>query len=185
MYRSRYMSWARITRLLALAACCALLLAEPGIAPRRLFIRVGLGSGFDKPLSGRLLIFLQRGHGAAEVDLDEFHPKTVSVAAKEVQDLAPGAAVDVDTDDIAYPEPFSRLTAGDYQAQAVLDVNHTYNYVGRAPGDPLSEVAKFSNFPNANGAEPVITLTKTAPPRPSGRSPFRSWPENGRNWRLI
>jgi len=44
----------------------------------------------------------------------------------------------VDAEDLVFPLPLSRATAGHYRVQAVLDVHHSYNYNGRAPGDLLS-----------------------------------------------
>ncbi len=109
------------------------LCAASGIAqqPQHLFFRVTLGPQFTAPTSGRMLIFLTAGSGAKKVDENPFSPTSVYIAAKEVPNLAPGASVDVDTDDIAFPEGFSSLKPGDYQAQAVLDVGHTYAYAGR------------------------------------------------------
>lgn len=165
------MSLRYLGRILAAAVCCAAMAGgNAPVQPHR-FIRVALSGNFSKPVSGRLLIFVQPGKDATSVDTDPFHPEAVSVAAKEVQDLAPGAEVDVDTDDIAYPAGFSRLTAGDYQAQAVLDVDHSYNYDGRAAGDLISKVTLLSGFPSP-AADALLTLTETVPERPPRKSPL-------------
>lgn len=155
------MLFVRLRRFVIAAVCCVALLGENAPAPRHLFIRVTLAKSFSSPVSGRLLIFLRPGAGAALLDTDPFHPEAVSVAAKEVYDLSPGSSVDVDTDDIAYPAGFSRLAPGDYQAQAVLDVNHSYNYGGRSPGDPISEVTPLVRFNDPSAPEAAITITKT------------------------
>src|SRR6202042_2861452 len=97
---------------------------------QHLFFRVNVGPKFTAPVSGRLLIFLSAGTGAKQVDENPFQPTAVYVAAKDVSDLTAGSSVDVDTDDLAFPAGFSSLKGGDYQAQAVLDVNHDYNYGG-------------------------------------------------------
>lgn len=165
------MSFASSRRALAAAICCATVFAATGPSSRHLFIRVALANSFSKPVSGRLLIFIQPGKGAAEIDTNPFHPEAVSIAAKEVHDLAPGRAVDVDTDNIAYPTGFSQLPAGDYQAQAVLDVNHSYNYGGRKPGDPISKVTPLANFRDFSAAA-LLTLTETVPERPPRKSPL-------------
>jgi enterochelin esterase-like enzyme len=78
-----------------------------------------------------------------------------------VSDLAPGAAIEIDTDDVSFPAGFSHLASGSYSAQAVLDIRHEYNYVGRAPGDPISPVTSLSHFDPASMAEPVLTLNST------------------------
>lgn len=166
------MSFFALRRTLAATFCCAALLAAGGSRPQHLFIRVALGSKFDKPVSGRLLIFMEPGKGATEIDTDPFHPEAVSIAAKEVHDLAPGGAVDVDTDDIAYPAGFSELHPGDYQAQAVLDVNHSYNYGGREPGDPISPVTPLTHFGEVPAAEARLTLSEAVSERPPRKSPL-------------
>ncbi len=166
------MSLVSLRRILAGLVFCTALLAAGESTTKHLFIRVALGSTFNKPLSGRLLIFLQAGKGATEIDTDPFHPEAVSIAAKEVHDLAPGNAVDVDTDDIAYPAGFSKLPSGDYQAQAVLDVNHSYNYGGREAGDPISKVTPLVHFGDFSTPEALLTLTETVSERPPRKSPL-------------
>jgi hypothetical protein len=133
--------------------------------PQHLFFRVTAGPAITAPVSGRLLIFLAPGTGAKEVDLDEFHPAAVFVAAKEISRLAPGESVDVDADDLTYPKPFSDLKTGDYQVQAALDVDHTYNYSGRAAGDWISGVVSLKGWTPGEGSEPSLTLTETVPER--------------------
>jgi hypothetical protein len=116
-------------------------------------------------VSGRVLVFLKVGTGAKEVDLNEFHPGAVYVAAKEVSQLKPGESVDVDTDDIVYPAPFSDLKPGDYQVQAVLDIDHTYNYKGRTAGDWISGVLPLAAWTPGVGNEPALTLASQVPER--------------------
>jgi Putative esterase len=134
--------------------------------PQHLFFRVTAGPEIHAPVSGRLLILLSAGEGAKEVSINEFHPTATYVAAKEIHDLKPGASIDVDTDDIAYPEPFSTLKAGDYEAQAVLDVGHTYNYSGRTAGDWTSGVVDLGNWTPGKGSEPELTLSSVVAARP-------------------
>ena len=120
--------------------------ASPVKATPHLFFRVVLGTNFKEPQSGRLLLFLAKGGQAKSVDTNPFAPQDVSVAAKEVYGLAPGGSIEIDTDDIAFPAGFSHLAPGSYSAQAVLDLRHEYNYVGRAPGDPISDVTSLGRF---------------------------------------
>ncbi len=133
--------------------------------PNHLFFRVTMDASVSHAASGRLLIFLQPGTGAKSVDISEFEPRNVWVAAKEVHDLARGASVDIDTDDQAFPSGFSSLKPGDYQAQAVLDVHHSYNYGGRAGGDIESEVVPLPHFTPGSPGEPVFHLTIVEPER--------------------
>ncbi len=143
------------------------LLAAKAQQPQHLFFRVTVGPKFTNPVSGRMLIFLTAGTGAKQVDENPFAPTAVYVAAKEVADLAAGKSVDVDTDDMAFPAGFSSLKPGDYQAQAVLDVNHTYNYSGRSAGDLVSDVVALASFTPGQGAEPAFTLNDAVPERPN------------------
>lgn len=145
-----------------LAFCAACAFAQE---PRHLFFRVTAGPEITAPVSGRLLIFLEAGDGAKSVDMNEFRPGAVLIAAKEIERLAPGESVDVDTDGIVYPKPFSDLKPGDYQAQAVLDVGHTYNYSGRTAGDWESGVLAMPQWTPGAGAEPELTLTEVVPER--------------------
>lgn len=146
--RARSWSWL----LLLLVAPLAFAQAPAPLASHRIF-RVTLDSAAPQPVSGRLLLFAipatvakaQAKDGkVTEVDANPFHPTQTAVAAMEVSDLAPGASVLVDADAIAFPEGFSKLAAGSYDMQAVLDVNHDYNYSGRTAGDVTSDVTEVA-----------------------------------------
>src|SRR5581483_1148063 len=157
----------RAARAVALSVILASLAACVQPARRTfhpLFFRVVAGSAVHVPVSGRLLVFVAKGSGAKEVSIDEFHPDATWVAAREVHDLAPGAAVEIDTDGIAYPKPFSDLAPGNYQVQAVLDVGHSYNYSGLTPGDLVTPVLTLKNWTPGDGAEPQLALDEVAPP---------------------
>ena len=138
---------------------------------QHLFFRVTLGPQFTTPVSGRILIFLSAGSGAKSVDENPFRPTAVYVAAKEITAFNPGASVEVDTDDLAYPDGFSSLKPGDYQAQAVIDVNHSYNYEGRAAGDLVSDVVELKAFDPAHSGAPSVTLNSIVPSRPAANLP--------------
>jgi hypothetical protein len=112
----------KVVRLLVLLPLVSL--AYPQTAASHLFFRVTLDPS-QQPASGRLLIFLTAGSGAKSVEVNQFKPSAVSIAAKELSELKPGESIDVDVDDLAFPAPFSALAPGTYQAQAVLDVGHT------------------------------------------------------------
>ncbi len=131
---------------------------EGGSEPVHTFFRIQASSTISAPISGRLLIFLKAGSGDKEVTTSEFHPVDTWVAAQEVHDLAPGASFEVDADDMAFPKPFSSLPSGIYEAQAVLDVDHTYNYKERVPQDWISPVVTLAGWRPGVGDEPVLTL---------------------------
>lgn len=134
-------------------------------APKHLFAHVRISDKFAHPVSGRLLIFVERGSGAKQVDLNEFAPNAASVAAKDVVEIKPGDVVDVDLDDVVFPAPVSDLKPDDYQAQAVLDVSHSYNYLGRAPGDLISPVIDLKAWNPAAASGFEITLDSEVPER--------------------
>lgn len=145
----------------ALAFACffaVLVAAQTTPAPAHVFFRVQAASSIGAPVSGRLLIFLKAGSGDKEVSISEFRPTETWVCAREIHDLAPGASVEVEADEIAYPKPFSDLPAGTYEAQAVLDVDHSYNYKGRTPNDWTSSVVNLGNWSAGSGVEPTLTL---------------------------
>lgn len=137
------------------------------------FFHVTLDPSFTTPVSGRLLLFVaQATADTSSVDMNEMAPTSVYVVAKEVPQLLPGGSVDVDVDDLAFPKPLSQAPAGDYRVQAVLDVDHSYNYSGRGAGDLLSATAPVT-VPLTASTAPALTLSQTvpAPPDPLAQKP--------------
>ena len=137
--------------------------------PVHRFFHVQLGAAETQPESGRLLLFAMdektaeataKGGKVEQVDSDLLNPLQTSVAAREVSRLAPGQTIDIDTDELAFPANWSTLPPGDYLVQAVLDVNHSYNYTGRGAGDLISAVVKV-HLPAAS--IPTLSLDKTLP----------------------
>jgi enterochelin esterase-like enzyme len=151
----------RFASLLLWAALPAAPYAQPSAAAphAHVFFRV-LAPPANAPVSGRLLIFLKPGSGDKEVSTSEMNPTGTWVCAREIHDLAPGSSVEVDADDIAYPRPFSTLESGIYEAQAVLDVNHEYNYRGRVPQDWVSPVVTLAGWNPGVSAEPELSLER-------------------------
>ena len=137
--------------------------------PRHEWVRVTLDKALSGVVSGRMLIFMAPASEGTKdpdaVDIDMMSPTSVYVAAKEVAHLAPGESVDVDVDDIVFPQPFSHAPAGSYRLQAVLDVYHNYNYDGRVPGDLLSARVHVSAPLNAS-SPPVVALDRSVPAPP-------------------
>lgn len=157
--------------LLILAAPLALAVPpQPATPPasHRVF-RITLDSAAPQAVSGRLLLFAipaalakaQAKDGkVTEVDTNPFHPTQTAVAAMEISDLAPGGSVLIDADAMAFPEGFSKLAAGSYDMQAVLDTNHDYNYAGRGAGDVSSAVTEVTF--GVGGAMPTLRLIDVA-----------------------
>ncbi len=167
--------------LVALLAPLAVAAPSPKLTPHRLF-RVMLDGASSEPVSGRLLLFAMtvkdaeknaRGHKVVRVDTSPFHPTQTAVAAMNVVHLAPGQSVLVDADALAFPEGFSKLAPGAYDMQAVLDVNHDYNYSGRGPGDLLSQVVEVE-FDSDSGIPTLKLVTKVPPARKPWTLPKRT-----------
>jgi enterochelin esterase-like enzyme len=148
-----------------LAVCCALSAGSGALSAQtapasqhHVFFRVQVPATLTAPVSGRLLVFLKQGSGDKEVNIDEFHPADTAVAAMEVHGLAPGAAIELNADEMAFPKPFSTLGQGNYEAQAALDLDHSYTYSGRRPEDWISPVLPLANWTPGSGDEPTLTL---------------------------
>jgi len=157
-------------RLLVLSLLVSLSWAQN--PPQHLFFRVTLDPAMQHTESGRILIFLEPGSGAKRVGANEFRPSATSIAAKEIADLKPGDSVDVDVDNLAFPAPFSSLKPGTYQAQAVLDVDHTYAYDGPEAGDLESPVVPLADWAPGSGAEPAFVLSQVMEARPERTLPL-------------
>lgn len=149
--------------------------AQAASAPGKQFIKVQLDATASQATNGRLLVFARDAKSAeAEalekskknssevtmVDADPFAATATAVTAREVSRILPGQSVEIDGDDVAFPMPYSQLPPGDYYVQAVLDVDHSYNYTGRDAGDWVSDVVKV-HLPAADA--PTIRLIKTLP----------------------
>ena len=112
--------------------------------------------------SGRLIILLSNQKEPAKILEPEFGFRDfkVWIAAGEVHHLAPGSSVELDPDVLASPEAFSHAPAGDYQAMAVLDVNHHYAYASLEPGDLRSAVIPLKHFDPASQQVVDLSLTE-------------------------
>ena len=129
-------------------------------APSGLFT-VKISPSLPGPVSGRLLIFMKQGQGDKTVDVEQysptgFHPESTWVAAKEIRDVQPGESVELNANEQAFPHVFSQAPAGQWEAQAVLDVDHTYNYSGRLARDWQSSVVSLA----ARAVSTELTLTE-------------------------
>jgi enterochelin esterase-like enzyme len=145
--------------------------------PTHRFFNVQLGAASTQPTSGRLLLFAidaktaeaearaeSEGKSSTvdEVDANPFRATETSVTAREIGRWVPGQTVDIDADQMVFPAGYSQLPPGDYYLQAVLDVDHSYNYTGRGAGDLVSEVLKV-HLPTAD--IPGLTLGAALPAR--------------------
>lgn len=138
--------------------------------------RVALDMPDAKAVSGRLLLFITNAKQAreeakdgkvTEISVSPFQKAQASVAALDVVHLTSGQSVIVNANQDAFPKGFSTLPPGDYLMQAVLDVNHDYNY-GGSPGDVISKVVQVT-LPASS--MPTITLDSTVPLQPMWETP--------------
>lgn len=165
-----------VTVLLSLGLLAGVAQARTDTVVAHRFFHVQLGAASTQPTSGRLLLFAIEAKTAEaeakaasdgkssvvdEVDANPFRATETGVAAREVSRWMPEQSIDIDVDRLAFPAGWSQLPAGDYYVQAVLDVDHSYNYIGRGVGDLVSEVVKI-HLPSAS--IPTLTLVKALPP---------------------
>jgi hypothetical protein len=124
--------------------------------------------GSTEPLSGRLIVLMTNAPLQEGKLTPNFGPDahSVWVAGKEVHGLSSERPVELDPDELAYPDAFCTAAAGAYKIKAVLDVNHDFAYsYDSSNGDLESAITEQSFNP---GAADVISLTlserKTEPP---------------------
>jgi len=148
-----------VSRLFACILCIATtsLYAQSAPSVKHTFVRVTLSRDLSEPVSGRLLLFAKQGSGDKTVDINQTHPAETAVAAMEIQSATRGTTIEMDADQQAFPTPLSALPVGTYELQAVLDVDHNYNYGGRNAEDWQSDVVEVKNWPSSSD-EPMLTL---------------------------
>lgn len=133
-------------------------------------LEIVVGGNVSAPKGGRLLVFAEpiaaaeakaNGGPLRSVAFKDVARPGQAVAATEVERAASGARLAIDLDATAFPAGFSRLPPGEYAVQAVLDVDRTYNYTGRAAGDLQSPVVRL-RLP-LDGAAPPLLLERAIP----------------------
>ena len=135
----------------------------------RLLFRVSLDPGLSKAaVAGRLIVFMTSDPKPQETlrpGIVPGGPPVMWFAAREVEDLAPGKPVDLDPDEIAYPQPLSQAPPGNYQIMALLDTDHTaaYNFFGAFSSKDLrSTVIEVKGLNPKQSAPVELTLTEDA-----------------------
>jgi len=134
------------------------------------FVRVTIDRDLSAPVSGRLLLFAKQGSGDKSVDISQLHPSDTAVAAMEIHSILPGTTIEMDADEEAFPYAFSALPTGAYELQAVLDVDHSYNYGGRSTEDWQSDIVSVKAWPSNSNPEPVLTLAHHPEPSPGAKA---------------
>ncbi len=140
---------------------CLVLAVQSVCAAGALRFRITLDPKLTvKPVSGRMLVFFSNAGIKRDRLSAGFAPGATWVAAMEVEHLAPGSSVEFDPDRKAYPRPFSQAPAGDWQAMALLDPDHSYARTRQNKGDLYSEVIEIKALNPAAAEQVVLTLTR-------------------------
>jgi hypothetical protein len=155
-----------LRRLFTLVLFSQSLLAVAGYAqapvrgcPLKFRIRVG-DAVAQKPVSGRLLVFMTSSKDERKVLGVNFIAGDTWVSATEVESIAPGQTLEFDPDVKAYPKPFSQAPAADYQIMALLDPDHSYPYTGQNEGDLYSSVVRLPGLDPAHAAGIALTIDR-------------------------
>lgn len=162
----RQLSKSAFFRFPALLTFLIFSLTLPAQTPGRLHFRVSLDRALSPaPVSGRLIVFMTSDPKPHEIlrPSIESGPNPLWFAAREVADLAPGQSVDLDPDEIAYPQPLSQAPAGDYQIMVLLDTDHTaaYNFFGTfSKQDLRSAVIQVKGLNPEQSAPIELNLTE-------------------------
>ncbi|MGE5110050.1 MAG: alpha/beta hydrolase [Acidobacteriaceae bacterium] len=117
--------------------------------------------------SGRLIIFMTNSPQPVEILGRHFgEPDSAKTwaAAREIHHLSPGETVEVDPDEIAYPEGLSKAPSGNYQVMALLDVDHNAAYHTFSDADLRSEVVPLKGINPAQAGPVELKLTLHVPP---------------------
>src|SRR5262245_38768292 len=106
--------------------------------------KINVDAQFAKePVSGRLLIFMTSNPKPLEmIEPDFTNPTAVFISGTEITNLKAGNQIEIDADELSFPQKFSNAPAGEYQVMALLDLNHSYTYDGAGAGDLYSKVVK-------------------------------------------
>ena len=143
---------------LLLAGLCSLA-AEP------LRFRVTLDPAIaPNGVSGRLFVFLDKGGSARERIVVGFLPESVWMAAKEIPFWKPGETVELNPNELAFPQAFSKAEKGDYAVMALLDPDHSFARDRQDAGDLASPVAVLKDLDPANATPVTLELTSITPP---------------------
>jgi hypothetical protein len=117
----------------------------------------------QKPVTGRLFVFLSQGSGEPRFGPNWFKPEPFF--ATDVAEFAPGESRKIDDSADGFPGQLSTLPAGRYRLQAVLDHGFYHQHPGKESGNFHSEVLDAQLDPRSPLAVP-LTLNQVIPQRP-------------------
>ena len=145
--------------LLLLAGLCL-----PGAQPLRFRITLNAAVA-PQGASGRLFVFLDRGGEAVDRIKVGFLPEGVWLAAKEVAYWKAGDTVELNPDEMAFPQGFSKAAKGDYVVMALLDRDHTFARERQDAGDLTSAVTVLKALDPADAVAVALELSAVTPAR--------------------
>ena len=127
--------------------------------PQHPRFKVAVASALSaESLSGRLIVLMTNAPLQEGRLTPNFGPDAHSVwlAANEIHSLSSERPVELDPDELAYPDAFCTAPPGNYKIKAVLDVNHDFAYgYDSSDGDLESAIAEQPFNP---GSADVISL---------------------------
>ncbi len=132
----------------------------------RFNITIDRGLGTNR-LSGRLLVLMTNRREPQDVIVPSpLEMQTTWICAHEVENLKPGDTLEMDPDILAFPSALSRAPAGNYQAMALLDTQHTLGYSGVGPGAVYGPVMRLADLQPRQGGTVELKLNRQVPPNP-------------------
>ncbi len=118
----------------------------------------------EKPFTGRVFVLLGRaGGGQPRLAMENWFNPCI-ILAKDVRDWKPGDALSFEGDLHAYPHGFDQLKPGEYQVQALMDLDQGQREIGRGPGNLFSRAVKWNFTPDQPEAL-RLTIDQVVPPR--------------------
>jgi len=134
---------------------------QPPLQPLQFHVRIS-SEVKESLVSGRLIVLLSTKQDTEKALSPGFGDDAESVwlAAKEIHDLKLGEEVEIGPGNIAFPRPLEAAPPGDYQAMAVLDVNHDYAYRGLHGGDLRSQIVPLKHLDPARSKAVDLVLTQ-------------------------
>lgn len=134
-----------------------------GVARAGAEFRVGVDASVAaKPVSGRLIVFIIKEgaklRSGTEPIEGPFWDDPQPIFGMDVEGLTPEARVVVDGKADGFPVKAGELAAGQYRAQARLDVSRTDSNWRRHDGNLYSDVAEFAVVPGGSLTSVRLTL---------------------------
>ena len=161
--------------ILAIASCVASCVA-PAAAQDVLYAEVTLdksaavSAAGDKPLTGRIFLFFSHGKEREP----RFGPnwfKPEPFFRLDVEAIEPGDVRRIDDSAAGFPKPLSKLPAGAYRVQALLDHDPDSQHYAQSGGNLYSQVLDWRHDPAS--PEPLrLTLDQIVPPRKFVEKPW-------------